>query len=169
MNLSYRDAGLQDLAAIVAIYNSTVASRMVTADTETVSLESKLPWFHAHKPGHRPLWVVENDQKQIVGWISFERFKERPAYFATAELSIYLHEDHRGKGLGKAILQHAIDSAPALGIKNLVGFIFSHNTPSLKLFRSLGFHDWGEFPNVAIVDDVERSVSVVGRKVMSDQ
>ncbi|MBV8628542.1 MAG: N-acetyltransferase, partial [Paraburkholderia sp.] len=55
MSHPYRDATLDDLPAIVAIYNSTVASRQVTADLEPVSVESRLPWFHAHGPAARPL------------------------------------------------------------------------------------------------------------------
>jgi L-amino acid N-acyltransferase YncA len=56
MSLAYRDATLDDLAAIVAIYNSAVPSRQVTADLEPVSVERRLPWFHAHDliiPGKR--------------------------------------------------------------------------------------------------------------------
>jgi L-amino acid N-acyltransferase YncA len=57
MTLNYRDATLDDLPAIVAIYNSTIASRQVTADLEPVSVESRLAWFLAHRLLVRPLWV----------------------------------------------------------------------------------------------------------------
>ncbi|MDB5833890.1 MAG: phosphinothricin acetyltransferase, partial [Caballeronia sp.] len=57
MNPNFRDATLDDLPGIVAIYNSTVPSRLVTADLEPVSVESRLAWFHAHGPKARPLWV----------------------------------------------------------------------------------------------------------------
>lgn len=165
MQLSYRDATLNDLPAIIEIYNSTVYTRMVTADTFPVSVESKLNWFHSHVPNNRPLWVAENEQDEIIGWISFERFKERPAYHRTAEISIYLHEHVRGKGIGRQMLQRAIDHCDAFGIKTLVGFIFAHNTPSLKLFYSLGFEDWGEFLNVAILDGIERSTKILGKRI----
>ena len=59
MSHFYRDATLDDLPAIVAIYNSTIASRDVTADLEPVSVESRRAWFDAHGPAARPLWVVE--------------------------------------------------------------------------------------------------------------
>ncbi len=64
--LKFRNAELADLNKIVAIYNSTIASRMVTADMEEVSVESKLKWFEEHNPQTRPLWVVEDDQKETV-------------------------------------------------------------------------------------------------------
>ncbi|MFP3710773.1 N-acetyltransferase, partial [Paraburkholderia sp. SIMBA_009] len=60
MTLQYRDATLDDLPAIVAIYNSTVPSRQVTADLEPVSIDSRRAWFEAHGREKRPLWVVED-------------------------------------------------------------------------------------------------------------
>ena len=79
MSLPYRDATFDDLPAIVAIYNSTVPSRQVTADLEPVSIESRHAWFHAHGPNTRPLWVVE-EAGRVIAWLSFSDFYGRPAY-----------------------------------------------------------------------------------------
>lgn len=163
--LSYRDATLQDLPRIVEIYNSTIPSRLVTADTEPVTVESRIDWFNQHSPHRRPLWVIEDEQKNTVGWISFQSFYGRPAYDGTVEVSIYLDETYRGKGIGKQALQHAIDAAPLYGIKTLLGFIFTHNETSIKLFERLDFKTWGMLPNVAMLDDVEYSVSILGKRV----
>lgn len=163
--LLYRDATFQDLPVIVEIYNSTVASRIVTADTEPVTVESKVNWFHEHSPAKRPLWIIEDDNHQILGWVSFQSFYGRPAYNATVEISIYLDPGQRGKGLGKLVLQHCIEVAPAYGVKTLLGFIFAHNKPSLSLFYKLGFKDWGTFPNVANLDGVERTLKILGKRV----
>jgi L-amino acid N-acyltransferase YncA len=160
----FRDALIEDLETIVAIYNSVVPSRMVTADTEPVSVESRIEWFHKHTPEKRPLWVIE-DKEQITGWIGFHSFYGRPAYDATAEISIYLHPDARGKGLGKQTLRYCIDQCPRLGIKNLLGYIFSHNEPSLKLFRGFGFTEWGQLPDIAVLDGIKRSVTIVGKHI----
>ena len=80
-------------------------------------------------------------------------------------MSIYLDESARGKGYGKEILKHIIDLAPAFGIKSLLGYIFAHNEPSLKLFKNFGFEQWALFPNVAVLDGVERSLIIVGKRV----
>jgi L-amino acid N-acyltransferase YncA len=164
MTLPYRDATLDDLPAIVAIYNSTVASRTVTADLEPVSVESRAAWFHAHGPDARPLWVVE-DGGQLIAWLSFSDFYGRPAYRRTAEVSIYLHERARGKGLGRQLLAAALEKAPALGIDTVLGFIFGHNEPSLRLFRGFGFADWGTLPRVAVLDGVERDLVILGKRL----
>jgi phosphinothricin acetyltransferase len=162
--LFYKNATIDDLPKIVEIYNSTIASRMVTADTEPVTIESRVEWFKKHQP-QRPLWIVNNEQNNIVGWVSFQRFYGRPAYNATAEISIYIDEKERSNGLGKQILEYSINAAPGFGIKTLLGFIFAHNEPSLKLFRHFGFEDWATLPDVAILDGVERSLKILGKRV----
>ncbi|MBL7736738.1 MAG: GNAT family N-acetyltransferase [Chitinophagaceae bacterium] len=161
----YRDANHSDLPRIVEIYNSTIPSRMVTADVENVSVASRLQWFDEHDPSKRPLWVIEDSAKQIIGWVSFQSFYGRPAYDATAEISIYLDGEQRGKGLGKQALRYCIEHAPRLGINTLLGFIFSHNEPSLKLFRYFGFEDWATLPNIALLDGQERSLKILGKRV----
>lgn len=162
--MQFRDATKNDLARIVEIYNSTIASRMVTADTEPVSVESKMKWFAEHTSEKRPLWVVDQND-DTVGWVSFQSFYGRPAYDATAEISIYLDEAVRGTGLGRKILQHALENCAALQIKTLLGFIFSHNHPSLELFRKFGFNEWAMLPNIAVLDGIERSLVIVGKRV----
>lgn len=163
--ITYRNATRSDLARIVEIYNSTIPSGMVTADTENVSVESRQKWFDEHDPLKRPLWVMEDSSGQIIGWVSFQSFYGRPAYDATAEIGIYLDAQQRGRGLGKQALQYCIDHAPALGIKTLLGFIFSHNEPSLKLFRHFGFEDWGTLPNIALLDGQEKSLKILGKRI----
>jgi phosphinothricin acetyltransferase len=158
-----RDATAEDLGAIVAIYNATVPTRMVTADTEPVSVESRRPWLEAHG-GKRPLWVAE-DGAAVVAWLSFSSFYGRPAYDATAELSIYVDATARRHGLGRALLARAIERAPSLGVTTLLGFIFGHNAPSLRLFEVHAFARWGTLPRVAVLDGVERDLVIVGRRV----
>ena len=163
--LIYRNAAQTDLSKIVEIYNSTIPLRTVTADTETVSVESRQKWFDEHSAGKRPLWVIENADSQMIGWVSFQSFYGRPAYDATVEVSIYLDAAQRGKGLGKEILQYCINEAPSFGVKTLLGFIFAHNQPSLQLFRHFGFEDWATLPNIAVLDGEERGLKILGKRI----
>lgn len=162
----FRDATLKELERIVEIYNSTIPGRMVTADTEPVTAESRLKWFHDHEPLYRPLWMVSADNEDI-GWVSFQSFYGRPAYRYTAEISIYLDEKIRGKGLGEKILKHSMNSCAGLEIKTLLGYIFAHNEPSMKLFSRMGFEEWAKFPGIAILDGIERDVIIVGKRINS--
>jgi L-amino acid N-acyltransferase YncA len=164
MSTFYRDATLDDLPAIVAIYNSTIASRQVTADLDPVTVESRLTWFQAHGPATRPLWIVE-EQGDVIAWLSFSDFYGRPAYARTVEVSIYLDERARGKGLGKKLLREALDKAPSLNVDTVLGFIFGHNEPSMRLFGGFGFETWGTLPRVAVLDGVERDLVIVGLRL----
>jgi L-amino acid N-acyltransferase YncA len=162
--LTVRDAVETDLPAIVAIYNATVPTRLVTADTEPVSVESRLPWLREHRAGFRPLWVAEKDGR-VAAWLSFSSFYGRPAYNATAEISIYVAHEWRRQGIGREMLQRAIDHAPSIGVKTLLGFIFAHNEPSIRLFRHFGFEEWAHLPGVAELDGIERSLLILGKQV----
>ena len=166
MSLTCRDATLDDLPAIVAIYNSTIASRQVTADLDPVSVESRVAWFHAHKAHTRPLWVVE-EGGAVIAWLSFSDFYGRPAYARTVEVSIYLDERARGKGLGKKLLREALEKSPSLGVDTVLGFVFGHNQASVKLFAGFGFEAWGTLPRVAVLDGVERDLVILGLRLSS--
>ena len=161
--VEFRLAQLEDLGDIVATYNSTVASRRVTADLEPVSVESKKDWFLTHN-STRPILIVLSDNN-YAGWMSFSSFYGRPAYNETVELSIYLDENYRGKGIGKTCLLKAIELGPTIGIHNFLGFIFGHNAPSLRLFYSFGFEKWGHLPGVANMDGEWRDLIIVGKKL----
>jgi L-amino acid N-acyltransferase YncA len=161
---SLRDAEFEDLAEIVRIYNTTVPGRMVTADTEPVTAASRERWFQEHSSELRPLWILEKNGT-VCGWLSYQSFYGRPAYQATAEVSIYIDEAFRGQGMGRFLLQKAIDHAPTLKLKTLLGFIFGHNTPSLKLFEKMGFETWAHLPGIAELDGIERDLVIMGIKV----
>ena len=156
-----RDALEADLPAIVEIYNATIPTRMVTAELESVTTEGRLPWFREHSPNWHPLWVAEID-RAIAGWLSFHSFISRCAYRGTAEVSVYVHENFRRHGIGRHLLGQAIERGPSLDISALVGCIFGHNEPSLRLFEQLGFERWGLLPRIARLDGVERDLVIVG-------
>jgi phosphinothricin acetyltransferase len=157
-------AGMEDLPTIVEIYNSTIASRMVTADTEPVSVESRKNWFLAHNSEKWPLWVVEIEGEPI-GWLSFASFYDRPAYNQTAEISIYLHEKWRGKKLGPLILEYAEKQGKIRRFTTLLGFIFAHNIPSLKLFERNGYKEWAFLPEIALLDGERKGLKILGKPI----
>lgn len=164
MTITFASAHQSDLEKIVSTYNSTIASRLVTADLEPVSIESKQLWFDAHSENKRPLWIVFVNNT-YAGWMSFNSFYGRPAYDGTVEVSIYLEESARGNGLGKACLQKAFDVCSDLNIKTLLGFIFDHNEPSLQLFYKMGFEKWAHLPKIANMIDAERGLIILGKRV----
>ncbi len=160
-----RDATEADLPAIVEIYNTTVAGRMVTADLVPVTVEARRPWFVAHLNPARPLWVLCDQGGAVVAWLSFDAFFPRAAYDGTAMIAIYVAPSHRRRGLGQHLLKTAVARAADLGVHTILGYIFGHNEPSLRLFEAHGFVRWAHLPRVAVLDGVARDLIIVGRRV----
>lgn len=163
--MHFRNAELKDLERIVEIYNSTINDRLATADTEFQTVADKTAWFENHNAKNRPIWIVEDDNQNCLGWVSVQSFYGRPAYIGTAEISIYLATEQRGKGIGKVVLEMAIEKCRDLNLHSLLGFIFAHNTASIKLFANAGFTQWGLLPDVAIMDKQPFSLCIMGRKI----
>ena len=141
--MTLRKAEDKDLARVVEIYNSSIESRLSTADTSPVTVESKQDWFTL-RPDTRPLLVYEKLEK-IVGWASIEKFNDRPAYRNTAELSVYIDQFHLGAGIGTVILSEVVALLPTLGIKNAIAKIDA----TMALYPKIGFLEL-----VAIISDV---------------
>jgi phosphinothricin acetyltransferase len=159
-----RDATEADLPAIVAIYNEGIRGRVSTAQLEEVSVEQRRLWFHEHSPEVYPLWVAELDGR-IAGWLSFHAYIHRAGYRPTAEISVYVAGEFRRRGVGMALLEKAVDAAPALGVTALIGNVFARNESSLRLFERSGFERWGLLPGVAQVDGVRHDVVIMGRGI----
>lgn len=161
--MKIRDATEADLPTVVEIYNAAIPGRMATADTEPVSVESRRAWFHEHNSQRRPLWVA--DTGAVIGWLSFQSFYGRPAYRATAEVSVYVAPGHHRRGVARALLQRAVERAPHLGLKTLLAFVFGHNEPSVRLFEAFAFERWAVLPRIAELDAEERDLLILGRRV----
>lgn len=159
--MKIRDARPGDLPTIIRIYNAAIITRISTAQLETVTLEERRDWLKDHSSDRHPFWVLEIDGK-IAGWLTLKTFLPRGAYRDTAEVSVYVDEKFRRRGVGRALLAEAIARAPSLGITAMVGLIFAHNQSSLRLFEQVGFEKWGLLPGVARLDDVKRDLTIVG-------
>jgi len=139
---------------------------MATADTTPVTVADREPWFRDFDPARRPLWVLTDSSPQAVsGWLSLRSFYGRPAYHGTVEIAVYVAPSAQRRGIGKSLLAHALASAPALGIRTVLAFVFAHNMPSVALFEKAGFAAWGRLPRVAELDGIERDLAILGRRV----
>jgi len=126
-----------DLREINSIYNEAVLNTTATFDLEIRELQSARAWYHAHGPAY-PIFVAE-ENAQVIGWSSLSPFAPRPAYRFTAEDSIYIHQDFRGRGAGGALLRALLEAADALGYKAIIAKIAEHNEVSLALHHRAGF------------------------------
>ena len=162
--MKIRDARESDLAAIVKIYNAAITTRMATAQLEPVTIEDRRDWIKQHSPDRHPFWVLEVN-RQVAGWLTLKPFLPRCAYRGTDEVSVYVDEQFRRRGVARTLLEEAIVRGPSLQIRAMVGLIFAHNKPSLKLFEQLGFEKWGLLPRIARLENHVRDLTIVGRHV----
>jgi phosphinothricin acetyltransferase len=169
MRFVHRQAVLEDLPRIVEIYNLAVATRESSCDLEPVTVAARERWFATHRGSRRPIWVAEDHDaphRGVIGYLGFYYFmNERPGYYITSDLAIYLHPDYQGKRLGTYLLGEAIREAPALGIEVLAVTIFASNQSSIRLFERHGFVRWGFMPRVARLGDIERDLVMMGRRL----
>ena len=154
-----------DLPEIVAIHNPAIPGRTATAETEPVTVGSRREWFAKHEPGRRPLWVAEIDD-EVVAWIGLSSFYGgRPAYDATAEVSMYVAPAHQNRRLGRELMERMIAACPRLGVATLLGMYFDHNEASKRLCASLRFEQCGHLQRIANLDGTIRGLIIAALRV----
>jgi L-amino acid N-acyltransferase YncA len=164
-SVTIRTATIDDLSSIVAIYNDAVHQRFATADLEPVTVEQRSGWFHEHDPASSPLYVAEREAA-VAGWCSLSAYRPgRAALRRTAEISYYVGAAVRGRGIGTALVRHAIEQAPRVGKHVLFGILLERNAPSIRLLTKHGFERWGRLPDAALIDGELVSHVYYGRSV----
>lgn len=148
-----RVASPTDLPRLVVIYNQAIASHKATADTTPFTVEGRTGWFTTHTPDDCPIYVYEDDDGLIVGYLSISPYRDRPALARTAEISYYVDYGQHSKGIGSALLEHAIQDACRTRKKVFIAIVLERNVPSVRLLEKFGFSRWGYLPNVAEFDD----------------
>lgn len=163
-----RDATEADLPAVVAIYNAAIPGRAATADTEPVSVESRKEWFAKHESSRRPLWVAEIEG-EIVAWIGLSSFYGgRPAYDATAEVSMYIAPAFQNRKLGRDLMNRLIAACPKLGVTTLLAMYFDHNTASRRLCEAMGFEQVGHLQRIARLDGAQRGLVIASLRIPAE-
>ena len=136
-----KKATLDDLAAITEIYNQAILRTTATFDTEPKSLDEQKVWFESHGPKY-PVLVAEEDGV-VTGWASLSKWSDRCAYSDTAEISLYIDEKNRGRGIGKKLLKTIVLEGEKAGLHSIIARIAEGNETSIHLHQSIGFEHIG--------------------------
>ena len=151
--MEIREAIKEDLPVINRIYNQAVRQRFCTAHLEEIGIRERERWFDEHVPARYPVFVAVEDQK-VVGWMSLGPYRaDRQALIHVAEVSYYVDEAKRRKGIGSALLDHAIRNASAYGFSVLIAILLNKNPASIGLLEKSGFAEWGRMPGIARIGD----------------
>ena len=141
MKAKIRKALIKDLKAITEIYNDAVLKTDATFDNSPKTIKEQRTWFDEHGQ-HNPVLVAEIDGK-VRGWASLSKWSSRCAYAATAEVSIYIAEEYRNKGLGKLLMQAILDAGKKAGLHTVLSRITGGNQTSVHLHKLFGFEHIG--------------------------
>ena len=134
-----RLATAADAEAIREIYNREVTGSTVTFDLVPRSLEAQQQWLAAHSGAHPAIVVVDDDGSTVVGFGSLSPYRDRPAYSTTVEDSVYVHHDHRGRGIGRIVLEELVRLATSHGFHSMMARIVGGHEASIRLHESCGF------------------------------
>ena len=146
MNLIHCDESFSD--QILPILNDAILNSTALYDYQPRSLESMATWFAAKRKGDYPVIGAVSESGELLGFSSYGVFRAWPAYKYSVEHSVYVAAPHRGKGIGKRLLQRIVEEAAAQNYHVLVGCIDSQNAVSIALHRALAFQHAGTIRQV---------------------
>ena len=147
-NLNIRRARIDDIVSCLDIYNYEVVNGVATLDLEPRTLPEWQEWYESHSDEHHPI-VVSTDDGIVAAYASLSPYRHKEAYKSTVELSIYIHQDYRGRGIATQLMAHILEIAkndPLL--HNVVSVITAGNEGSTKLHERFGFTYCGLTPQV---------------------
>jgi L-amino acid N-acyltransferase YncA len=144
--LIIRPAELKDLASITDIYNQAILNTTATFDTRTKTIEEQKAWFDKHGQKYPVLLGLEDNK--IEGWASLSAWSDRCAYADTAEISLYVRNGERGKGIGRQLSEAILKAGKEAGLHTAIARIAEGNDASIHLAESLGFKHIGVMKEV---------------------
>ncbi len=137
VDVHVRSATVEDAPAVLEIYNHEVLTSTVTFDLVPRTLAEQESWITDRSGAHVVL-VVEDDG-EVVGFGALSQYRERAGYATTVEDSVYVHEDHRGKGVGRLLLAELVERATAHGFHALMAKVVGDHQASINLHAAAGF------------------------------
>ncbi|WP_434798292.1 GNAT family N-acetyltransferase [Terrisporobacter vanillatitrophus] len=137
MDYFIRKMDTHDWLQVKEIYRQGIDTNMGTFQTCIPDYEE---WDNAHLKDGR--YVVVNNDK-VVGWVALTPISSRCVYDGVAEISVYIHNDYKRKGIGYKLLTKLVDESEKLGIWTLQSGIFQDNLASIELHKKCGFREVG--------------------------
>jgi L-amino acid N-acyltransferase YncA len=147
-----------DWPVVQAIYLEGIATGNATFETEAPAWAA---WDAAHFPAPR---LVAVSDETIVGWAALTRVSTRMVYAGVAEVSVYVANDARGSGVGRALLEKLVSESEANDIWTLQASIFPENTGSFRLHKSCGFREVGRRERIGKMNGVWRNTVLLERR-----
>ncbi len=137
--ITIRQATPADAPAIAAIYNHEVTTSTATFDIRERTIEQQRDWLVERSGAFAAIVAVDSTSGKVVGFASLSPYKERPAYRTTVEDSVYVDRAHGGRGIGRLLMSHLIDTARDHGFHSIIARIEATGDASRGLHAACGF------------------------------
>jgi L-amino acid N-acyltransferase YncA len=147
-----------DWEQVRSIYLEGIRTRNATFETDAPSWEK---WDQGHLPIAR---LVMRDEEGVLGWAALSPVSNREVYRGVVEVTVYVAENARGKGIGRALLEALIAESEKNGIWTLQASIFPENTASIELHLKCGFREVGRRERIAMLNGVWRDTLLLERR-----
>ena len=151
MKYQVRKAKTEDVPAITEIFNQGIEDGVATLETRKQKEEDILAWLENRDP--RYLVIVAEDQDgQVCGYASLNKFNFKSAYTGVADISIYIGRSCRGKGVGQILLEKLFQEAKDAGFYKLVLNVISKNTGAQKFYEKMGYQYVGVYKDQGMIN-----------------
>lgn len=145
--IKIRNATESDLPAILDIYNDVILNTTAVYSEEPHTLQMRKDWYGERIKNNFPVYVADHGGI-IAGFSSFGHFRAWPCYRFTVEVSVYVENSFRGKGISKKLLSALIERAKEMNLHAIIAGISADNEVSIGLHRSFGFVEVAHFREV---------------------
>lgn len=149
--MNIRKVEAKDLSEILNIYNQGIEDRVATLEVKLKNQEDIDSWFLQHQNRYVGL-VAEDEKTNIIGWSAINPYNSREVYKGVGEVSIYIHRDFRGQGVGQKLLKQLEIEALNHDFYKLVLFTLPSNDLGQGLYNKLQYRQVGIFKNQGILD-----------------
>ena len=138
----------KDLNGINDIYNYYISNTAYTFDINQRTVAEKKEWFYQFKNSETSICLVGYENKELIGFVSSTKFRDKEAYNQSLETSVYISDKFKGRGFGKKLMLELIARLKSTNIKNLYALITYPNKSSISLHKTLSFTKVGVLNNV---------------------
>lgn len=137
----------QHAGEMLDIFNDAILNTTALYEYEPRTMAVMEQWFESKTQGDYPVIGAFDDNGRLMGFASFGKFREQPAFQFTVEHSIYVSGDFRGQGVAMELMKTIIVLASRQGYRSLIGAIDLENIASLRLHQKFGFEEVGVIKN----------------------
>lgn len=145
--ITVRAARRTDLDAVVGVYHEAVSEGGATCDLSAIPEDERAAWLAQRLDG-LGIWVAEDHDRTVIGWIALSPYDPKPCFRHTACLSTYVARGSRGRNVGTTLRAHVIEQARERGLRTLIARIWSTNDGGMRLARRFGWEEVGYLRDV---------------------